>query len=179
MLGAFHRVATFGVIVLGAVHVTFVRCYGELSPEAVWFAGAGFALVFLGLLNLAARATTTADVWRLCRVGNLLGVGFGAPAAVTVGEPHGYVGLLLLVALAITSWLWRSPREVGGGAFTRRGVAGMFAFLAILTSYQLVGCVADDHAWFEIASWALLLPAFAWTAWATVRARASSDSSAV
>jgi hypothetical protein len=164
MLATLRRVATYGVIALGAVHTVAARCYGELSPDAVWFAGSGLALVFLGLLNVAADATATARAWVPCRIGNVLGVAFGAPAAIAVGEPQGYVGLIFLVALAVTSFVSAGEDASLKGA-ARWLAVGVFALFAAATTHQLVGCVADGHPWFQIATWALLLPAFAFAAW--------------
>src|SRR5215211_2443768 len=141
MAHAIHRFAAYTLIVLGAVHTAFVRCYGELSPDAVWFAGSGLALVFLGLLNLAADSAAVARAWTLCRVANVLGVAFGAPAAIAVGELQGYFGLLLLVALAITSFVSRLPEAGAPGpmGFSRWPIAGLFALFALVTAQQLVG----------------------------------------
>jgi hypothetical protein len=147
-------------------------CYGELTPETVWFAGAGLALVFLGLLNVAADAAASPRVWIICRVANLMGVAFGGPAAIAVWEPQGYVGLLLLVTLAITSFV-STGRDAGGPPGLSRwaaiGAAGIFGACALATGYMLAGCIADGHPWFQVVTWALLAPAFAVAAWLVVR----------
>jgi hypothetical protein len=41
------------ILALGAVHVCVTPfAYGRLSQSAVWFAGAGLAVIFAGMLNL-------------------------------------------------------------------------------------------------------------------------------
>jgi len=167
-----HRLAAYALVALGAVHAGLAVCYGELTPDAVWFAGAGLALIFLGLLNVAADLAASDPVWRLCRGANVVGVAFGAPAAITVWEVQGYVGLLLLVTLAITSFVAARPREGGPPVLPRPAawaVAALFGACAVATGYMLAGCVADGHPWFQVATWALLAPAFGWAAWYHVR----------
>lgn len=156
----------------GAVHTAFAVCYGELSPDAVWFAGAGLALVFLGLLNVAAGVASSAQAWTLCRVANVLGVAFGVPAAIAVWEPQGYLGLLLLVALTVTSLMAAGTPQSGTPGLPRAAVtasAVLFALLAFGAGYQFVGCVADGHPWYQIATWALVAVAFGSAAWLYVR----------
>ena len=166
-----HLVAAHGLIALGVIHTLVAACAGELSTNAVWFAGAGMALVFLGMLNLAAEEAASARVWMLCRIATVAGVGFGGAAAVAVWEVQGYVGLLLLVTLALTSFF--GPLETSGSPWTsgRRawGSGAVLALCAAAAGYQLVGCVADGHPWFQIATWAILAPAFIGAAYLLVR----------
>lgn len=171
MLQTLHRFSAYGLIALGGLHTLVSACFGELSADAVWFAGAGMALVFLGMLNLAAEAAASPRVWTLCRVANLAGVAFGGAAAVAVWEIQAYVGLLLLVALALTSFAGRlensgSPPPAGGGVL---GSGALLAVGTVAAGYQLVGCITDGHPWFQVATWAMLTIAFIGTAWLLVR----------
>ena len=101
-----HRTAAGLLVALGAVHAALtVPFYGELSPDAVWFAGTGLAMAFLGCLNLALAASSAPAVRTLCRIANVIGLGYGALAAVAVPEAQAYFGLLLLLAVTVFSFL--------------------------------------------------------------------------
>lgn len=70
------RVCAWLLAALGAVHVLYNAVeHRELSPDAVWFAGAGLALLFLGLLNLADLAADHASARAICRAANVLARG--------------------------------------------------------------------------------------------------------
>lgn len=62
MIQTIHKICTVAVLAIGVIHIaaTFVF-YSSLSEEAVWFAGAGLAGVFVALLNVGIwqRPTTT------------------------------------------------------------------------------------------------------------------------
>lgn len=174
-----HRVTAYTLIVLGAIHTTFARCYGEFSTEAVWFTGAGLAFVFLGLFNVAAVSAPVPGVWRLCRIANLIGIAFSGPAAIVVGEPQGYLALLLVVALGVCSFVSR-PSPAGNAEpahLARWATVALFVLFAIITGAQLVGCIIDHHPWFQVGTWAILVPTFAWAAWASApRSRSNTTS---
>ncbi len=114
-----HRTATYLLVALGLVHVALAPAlYDELTPNTVWFVGAGLALVFLGLLNASAALAAVRRVWALCRVANGVALAFGVLAVVAVPEPQAYVGIVLLAALAATSFVL--PRPVAPSATYRR-----------------------------------------------------------
>lgn len=101
-----HCTATYLLVALGLVHAGLAPVfYDELTPNTVWFVGAGLALVFLGLLNASADLADVGRVWVMCRVANVVALAFGALAVVAVPEPQAFVGLVLLAALAATSFV--------------------------------------------------------------------------
>lgn len=58
---AVQRIGAILMALQGAGH-TFIATpmvFTEVNQKAVWFAGAGFAMIFLGLLNLAAGPGTS------------------------------------------------------------------------------------------------------------------------
>lgn len=77
-----------------------VPFYGQLTPEALGFAGTGLMMVFLGLLNLIARRTTDPGARRLCQAADLLGLLFGV-LSVALPEPQAFAGLGLLFGLVV------------------------------------------------------------------------------
>jgi sulfite exporter TauE/SafE len=49
-----HQVSTYLLIALGAVHTSLTPAFNkELSVDAMYFASAGLAMIYLGFLNLA------------------------------------------------------------------------------------------------------------------------------
>lgn len=84
--------------------------YGRLSSGAMWFAGSGLAMVFVGLLNITfARVTGRNDrlVWALCHIANLTTLAFGAPIVVVDSEPQVIFGLVLITVMTIPAFLLR------------------------------------------------------------------------
>jgi hypothetical protein len=127
--------------------------------------------MFLGLLNLAAAAAPVARVWLLCRCANVLGVAFAGPAAIAIAEPKGYIALVFIAALAVGSFV-RTPHSASpptGGLGGPAAAATLFTIGAVAAGMQFAGCVADKHPWFQIATWAVIAPVFAWAALVSVR----------
>ncbi|MCA1591524.1 MAG: hypothetical protein LC754_02510 [Acidobacteria bacterium] len=107
MLKIIHRICAYLLVALGVVHVLFTFCaYERLTPGAVWFAGAGLALVFVGFLNIAHGRGAGRDrvVRVLSHVANLLCLALGVSSVVVVQEPQAYFGLLLIALLTLTAY---------------------------------------------------------------------------
>jgi hypothetical protein len=115
MLKTLHQISSYLIIALGVVHTSLTPVFmSRLSPNAMWFAGAGLAMVVLGFLNIALRRNAGRDpVLRiLCHTANLVFTIFGALTGYVVSEPQAYFGLLLLVMLTLTAFtLKREPDE--------------------------------------------------------------------
>lgn len=107
-----HRIAAYLLILIGMTHTALTPVFATaFAPDAVWFAGAGIALVFLGLLNLAARCCAGSGVRSLTVAANVIGLAYGICAAVVVQEPQAFVAIAVLIALL-----------AGSVAFRRSGV---------------------------------------------------------
>ncbi len=103
-----HAVASCLLIALGAVHTGLTPVfYGRLSPGAMWFAGAGLAMVFVGFLNVAFGRVVGRDkvIRALCYAANLLTVAFGVLIVVVDSEPQVIFGMLLIVTITVTAFL--------------------------------------------------------------------------
>jgi hypothetical protein len=99
------RLAIAVCALLGAIHVGFTRRnYDALSPDAVWFAATGFALLFLAALNWAAllRAHPERSVRLTVVVADIVATIGGSFAVYAVQEPQAYVLVLTFAALAVT-----------------------------------------------------------------------------
>ena len=115
MLETLWRTCAWLLIGLGGVHtLVTVPFYGQLTPEAVWFAGTGLMMVFLGLLNLIARRTADPGARRLCQAADLLGLLFGVLSVLAVPEPQAFAGLGLLFGLVVGAFAQVPENERAG-----------------------------------------------------------------
>ena len=89
-------------ILLGVAHMGFTPVfYPKFGLSAMWFAGTGLALVFLGTTNLAiAQGTDGGGRW-IGIVSNFIGLAFFTMIAITIKAPQGYLGCLLVAGMLI------------------------------------------------------------------------------
>ncbi|MBA2338972.1 MAG: hypothetical protein H0V88_01130 [Pyrinomonadaceae bacterium] len=109
-----HRITSYLLIALGIVHTSLTPVFmSRLSPGAMWFAGAGLAMVVLGFLNVCLRRDAGRDrvVRLLCHVANVVFTMFGGLTAFVINEPQGYFGLVLLSVLTVTSFTFVKRRS--------------------------------------------------------------------
>ena len=97
-----YKIVTFFAILLGVSHVGFTPVfYPKFGLSAMWFAGTGLALVFLGTTNLViARETDGPGRW-IGIVSNFIGLAFFTMIAVIIKAPQGYLGWLLVAGMLI------------------------------------------------------------------------------
>lgn len=103
-----HSIASYLLIALGAVHTALTPVfYTPLTPNAMWFAGAGLAMVFAGFLNVILSRGAGRDSlarW-LMHVANLLVLAFGAMTVFLDSEPQVVFGMLLIATITVTAFL--------------------------------------------------------------------------
>lgn len=96
---------------MGVVHTSLTPTfYGRLSAGAMWFAGSGLAMIFVGFLNVAfARDAGRSDrlVRLLCYVANITTLVFGALIVAVNTEPQVIFGLALITLMTVTAFLLR------------------------------------------------------------------------
>jgi hypothetical protein len=115
MLKTIHNVCAYLIIVLGIVHLLFTfQNYDEFTLDALWFAGAGFAIVFAGFLNLITIRLGGRDALArvLCFISNLSFVILFIAAMWLMRQPQVFVGILLFAVAAVASLAAR-PRAFG------------------------------------------------------------------
>lgn len=81
--------------------------YGRLSPGAMWFAGSGLAMIFVGFLNIILGREAGRDrlVRVLCYVANLVTTVFGFLIVAVDSEPQVIFGLVLITVMIVTAFL--------------------------------------------------------------------------
>ena len=96
MLRKLYLVNTCAVVALGLLHVAFTPCnYDGFGLDAMWFAGAGLAIVFAGFLNLALLRDGGRLTQILCIVADLTVAALFGAALPLLREPQVFLGLLL------------------------------------------------------------------------------------
>ncbi len=109
MLKTLYKISTYLIIVLGIAHVLFtIQGYGRWTLNAMWFLGAGLAIVFAGFLNLVLIREGGHDrvVRLLCLIADwLLFLLFGA-ALFLLTEPQVYVGLVLFAFESVAAFMF-------------------------------------------------------------------------
>jgi hypothetical protein len=107
MMRTLHSICTYLLIALGVVHAALTPVfYGRLSPGAMWFAGSGLAMIFVGFLNVAFGRVVGRDtaVRALCYTANLLTLVFGVLIVVVDSEPQVLFGLGLIGVMTVTAF---------------------------------------------------------------------------
>jgi hypothetical protein len=99
-----HTAVSSALVLIGVVHtVMTARYYEGLTPAAIWFAGAGLALVFLGLLNLVAARQKQRSLSLVCLVANLVGVAYGVAVVLTLPVLQAVAALVILASVTVTT----------------------------------------------------------------------------
>jgi uncharacterized membrane protein len=108
MLRTLHTIVSYLLVGLGVVHTSMTPVfYGRLSQGALWFAGSGLAMIFVGFLNVIFSRNEGRDkiVRVMCYVANLLTVIFGGMIVTVDSEPQVFFGMLLIISMTVTAFL--------------------------------------------------------------------------
>ena len=109
MLKTLYKISTYLIIILGIVHVLFtIQAYGRWTLNAMWFLGAGLALVFAGFLNLILIREGGHDrfVRLLCLVADATCFLLFGAALFLLTEPQVYIGLALFAFESVAAFMF-------------------------------------------------------------------------
>ncbi len=96
MLRTLYKACSYLIVALGTTHLIFTFFnYDQISLDAFWFAGSGFAIIFAGFLNLSLIKVNERTVRVLCILANLICTALFAVALPLLRQPQVLVGLLL------------------------------------------------------------------------------------
>ena len=116
MLRTLHKISSALLIALGVVHAAMTPVfYGRFSHNALWFAGSGLAMIFVGMLNITLSRDVVRDrlVRAFCYAANLLTVVFGFLMVTVNHEPQVIFGFVLIALMTVTAFLIRgAPGKV-------------------------------------------------------------------
>lgn len=98
MLDRIRKIAAGAGVALGVTHLIYgILAFKALTPEHVWFAGAGIAMIVVGVSG-----------WRApVRIEAVVMVVYVAIMASLMPLPQVFLGLLIFITLAVTSWARR------------------------------------------------------------------------
>jgi hypothetical protein len=106
MLKRMHVIVTYLIIALGVVHLLFtVRNFSRFTLGALWFASAGFAIIFAGFLNVVLIRGAGRDrvVRALCLTTNIMVTALFGAALYVLREPQVLIGLLLFALASLAA----------------------------------------------------------------------------
>ena len=110
--------------------------YSRLTANAMWFAGAGLAMIFVGFLNVVLSRGAVGDTLSrvLVYVANLLTLAFGSVTVHLDGEPQVVFGMMLIATIsgAIDGGLLALKNREGMMTAIPFGVFLGFAFLVTI-----------------------------------------------
>ena len=99
----FYRISAY-LLLIGVIHAALTPLfYDKFSPDALWFAGTGLALVFLSLLNIVAERIRAGWILKICVAANLIGFIYGVLIVIALPETQAFISLAIFVAVTIGS----------------------------------------------------------------------------
>jgi len=92
------------LVALGMGHTLLTPIFfPRFSADALWFAGTGLSLLFLGLLNIITERISEQSLKRLCIGANLIGTVFIILVTITVPELQAVLTVLAVLGTTIGS----------------------------------------------------------------------------
>jgi hypothetical protein len=99
----FYRISAY-LLLIGVIHTALTPLfYDKFSPDALWFAGTGLALVFLSLLNIVTERVRAPWMLRICVAANLVGCVYGILIVIALPEIQAFISLLIFLAVTAGS----------------------------------------------------------------------------
>lgn len=103
-----HKVSAWVLVVLGIGHTLLTPLfYPGFTEAALWFAGSGLGLLFLGLLNLIVIMSASRAILNLCLITNLIGSVYTILVAVTLPVPQAFLAILASIGAAMGTFAAR------------------------------------------------------------------------
>ncbi len=106
MLKTIHTVCTYLIIALGVLHLLFTfHDYDAFTLRALWFASAGFAIMFAGFLNLILIRLARKEILvrALCVIANVICAGLFGAALWLLQQPQVFIGVLLFAIVTFAA----------------------------------------------------------------------------
>jgi hypothetical protein len=99
----FYRISAY-LLLIGVIHTALTPLfYDRFSPDTLWFAGTGLALVYLSLLNLMAERSRVDWMLKICVAANLAGLIYGALIVFALPEIQAFISLFIFLAVTVGS----------------------------------------------------------------------------
>lgn len=92
---AIYKASVWTLIGLGILHTLLTPLfYSAFTIDALWFAGTGLGLLFLGLFNLAVLKPGVQAALNLCLTANIIGFVYSILLVIILPEPQVFLALL-------------------------------------------------------------------------------------
>ncbi|RPH31783.1 MAG: hypothetical protein EHM93_12190 [Bacteroidales bacterium] len=106
-----YRLCSF-LLGIGIIHTALTPIiYKDLNLNAFWFAGTGFAFVFLGIINLIASRVPQKWILNICIVSNIFMLLYTSTIAL-LNEPQAYILVVILIAVTVLSLIVRFKQNI-------------------------------------------------------------------
>ena len=93
MRNRIRKIAAGAAIALGTAHLIFgLVVYRALTPEHIWFAGAGVAMICVGLANWQGPS----------RIQSIIMIAYMIPMAIIMPLPQVFLGLAIFLTVLIS-----------------------------------------------------------------------------
>jgi len=100
----FYKISSYLLFILGVIHTLMTRVfYQPFSIDALWFAGTGLGLVFLGLLNITSLKIYMSSVYNITIFANILFTLYSVFVVIVLPEPQAFIVILLIICALIGS----------------------------------------------------------------------------
>jgi len=99
----FYRITAY-LLFIGVIHTALTPLfYPSMSPDALWFAGTGLALVFLGLLNIAAARSRGKGILNMAVAANLVGSIWSLLVVIALAEIQAWISMVIFGLVTMSS----------------------------------------------------------------------------
>jgi hypothetical protein len=103
MPSKFHSIISYSLILFGIIHLYFTSCLVAFDEYALWFIGAGIAIIFAGFINLIRAKSSEKIVFIICLITNFIMASLFVVALFAMHKPQVYLGIVLSVIALILS----------------------------------------------------------------------------
>jgi hypothetical protein len=99
----FYRISAY-LLLIGVVHTALTPLfYDKFSPDALWFAGTGLAVIFLGLLNIVTERVREPWMLKICVAANIVGLIYCVLIVFALPEIQAFISLVIFLAVTAGS----------------------------------------------------------------------------
>ncbi len=94
--------------ILGIIHTSLTPVFYKLnSIDAMWFAGTGLSLLFLGLFNISAMRLNNKLIFNLCIFANVISIIYNIILTIMLCEPQAFIGVVIMALMLFGSVYFR------------------------------------------------------------------------
>ncbi len=98
-----HPIVSYLIILFGIIHISFASCLDSFDTYALWFIGAGIAIIFAGFINLIRTKSSEKIVFRICALTNFITTSLFVIALFAMQKPQVYIGIIVFSLASILS----------------------------------------------------------------------------